>query len=48
MTELALRTAHPAEPKEITPWGVWVAYRVVLGMVFVLNFAPFVIYYIQH
>ena len=48
MSQLELRSVHPVEAKEITPLGTWLIYRVVLGMAFVFNLTPFVIYFSQH
>ena len=42
MRELSLRSVHPVAKKEITPWGVWLVTRFVLGAVFATLAAPFV------
>ena len=46
MSELSLRSVHPAEKKEITPWGVWLITRFIIGLVFVVMSAPFLIHYL--
>ena len=42
MTEL--RSVHPTETKEITPLGVWVLTRVMVGSVGILMLLPFIAY----
>ena len=46
MSELSLRSVHPSEKKEITPWSVWLLTRFVIGSVFVVMAAPFVVHYL--
>jgi hypothetical protein len=42
MSGSSLRSVHPVEKKEITPLGVWLVTRFVIGSVFVVMAAPFV------
>ena len=48
MTRSELRSFHPVEAKEITPFGAWLITRVVIAMAGILSFVPFVIYFWQH
>jgi hypothetical protein len=38
-----LRSVHPTEAREITPWGVWVLSRVLIATS-ALMFVPFALY----
>jgi len=44
MSELSLRSVHPVEKKEITPLGVRLVTRMVIGSIFVTLATPFVIH----
>jgi len=48
MLQSELRSFHPVEPKEITPFGAWLITRIVIGMVGLLSVVPFIVYFWQN
>jgi len=48
MAQSELRSFHPSEPKEITPFGAWLITRVVIVMAGLLSVAPFIVYFLQN
>ena len=48
MAQMALRSAHPDHTAEMAPRGVRLIYRLMIGMAFLLSFAPFIYYFSQH
>jgi len=48
MSGSELRSFHPGESKEITPFGAWLITRIVIAMAGILSIAPFVVYFWQH
>ena len=48
MTELTLRTIHPAESREVASVGARLLTSLVIAIAGILSFVPFVVYFTEH